>query len=481
MQKTQDTLVGVTLENQTTDRWHNLLRYSRLRLRGRFTDYEPTGIPYASPILGKLYIGAPVTIRGANGYSVSGQAEFQFPGTYPNQYLNSAARDAVYGQSDYRINAHSIGLVAFKYEHERGNTVSTGFPESAVGRVNYSSTLEINGDVRNRLHYSVGTGIEDNAVFGVAATPRAALAYYLVRPRTASWLDGTKLRFSFSNGIKEPSIYYQTNSLYALFATLPNGSALLTQYHITPIGAERAHTFDGGLDQQLFAGRGRLGITYFHNKFSDGIEFVPQQGLVALGVPAAVAQAAEFGAAVNSQILRTQGAEVELEYKLGDHLSTSGGYTYLDARVERSFSSDALSPSYNPAFPSIPIGVYSPLRGARPFRRAPHSGYFRVYYSRSRWVFSLTGTLIGKRDDSDFLFDKDGGHTLLLPNRNLDAAYQRFDAGGSYRVNKVLSVYGSFQNILGQHYSEAFGYPNLPFTFTSGIKITVGGESWKLR
>jgi iron complex outermembrane receptor protein/vitamin B12 transporter len=93
----------------------------------------------------------------------------------------------------------------------------------------------------------------------------------------------------------------------------------------------------------------------------------------------------------------------------------------------------------------------------------------------------VTGTLVGKRDDSDFLFDKDGGTTLLLPNRNLDAGYQLLDVSGSYRVNRALSLYSSFQNVLAQHYSEAFGFPSLPFTFRSGIKITLGGESWKLK
>src|SRR5947199_3320558 len=108
-------------------------------------------------------------------------------------------------------------------------------------------------------------------------------AYYTVHPGNTHWLSGPKLRFSFSKGIKEPSIFNQTNSLFELLAGLPNGRQLVSQYHITPIGAERARTFDGGLDQELFGGRGRLGITYFHNRFSDGIEFVPQQGLISLG------------------------------------------------------------------------------------------------------------------------------------------------------------------------------------------------------
>jgi iron complex outermembrane receptor protein/vitamin B12 transporter len=31
---------------------------------------------------------------------------------------------------------------------------------------------------------------------------------------------------------------------------------------------------------------------------------------------------------------------------------------------------------------------------------------------------------------------------------------------------------------LNEHYSEAFGYPSLPFMFRLGMKFTLGGESW---
>lgn len=484
-QKSQDLLLGATLDNQTTDRWHNLARYSGLRLGGQFTDYAPTGIPYNSPILGPLYIGAPVTLCGANEYCVSGQAAFQYPETYPNQYLNEARRDILYSQSDYKFNPHTVGLVAFKYEHESGYTLSPQFgsPESVIDRANYSTTVQINGDLRNRFYYTAGTGVEDNGLFGVAATPRVALAYYLVRPKNSGWLSGTKLRGSFSNGIKEPSIYNQNNSLYALLETLPNGPQLISQYHIGPVGAEKALTFDGGVDQQLFGGTAKLAVTYFHNRFSDVIEFVPQQDLPLLGVPAAVAAATPYGATVNSQTFYTQGAEVELETKLGNNVFARAGYAGLAAVVTRSFSSDndPQNPTFNPEFPNVQIGAFSPLKGARPFRRAPNTGYFGIYYSRSRWLLSFTGTLVGKRDDSDFLSDKDGGNTLLLPNHNLDAGYQLLDVSGSYRVNHLLSFYSSFQNVLSQHYSEALGYPALPFTFRSGIKITLGGESWKLK
>jgi iron complex outermembrane receptor protein/vitamin B12 transporter len=333
----------------------------------------------------------------------------------------------------------------------------------------------------------VGSGIENNAVFGVAGTPRASLAYYLLRPDTSKLFSGTKLRANFGTGIKEPSISDVGTSLFSLLQTLGNGAQLISQFHVAPIGAEQSKTYDGGLEQSLFDGRAKLSITYFHNEFTHLIEFVPTQGLIELGVPPSIADSlldgSQFGATVNSQAFRAQGAEGEIEYRLGRNLMARGGYTYLDAVVQRSFTSDAIGPSFNTAssFSTIPIGIFSPLIGARPFRRAPQSGYMAVLYHHSRWTASLTGTFVGRRDDSDFLYDENGGTSLLLPNRNLDAAYQKLDLGGSYQVNREVNFYADLQNVLDRRYDEAFGYPALPFTFRSGVRITLGGESWKLK
>ncbi len=179
--------------------------------------------------------------------------------------------------------------------------------------------------------------------------------------------------------------------------------------------------------------------------------------------------------------MRAQGVETEIEYKISRSLFARGGYTYLDARVQRSFSGDALFPAINPAFPNIPIGAFSPLVGARPFRRAPHTGFLAITYNHARWSALFQGTFVGRRDDSTFLSDEDFGNTLLLPNRNLDSAYQKLDLSGNFRVNTHLSLYASMENLLSQRYDAAFGFPALPFTFRSGVKITFGGESWRLR
>ncbi len=477
----QDSYLSAAWNNQTTEKWHNQIRYGGLRLNYNYTDFAATGIYDPEE---DVYLGAPVNIQGANGYRVSGQAIFQYGAsygsTYPNDYLAPSKRDFVYAQSDYRINPHIVALGAFKYEDERGSTLTSGGTPTAIERGNYSYTVQLAGDLWNRLYYTVGSGLEDNGLFGFAATPRASLAYYLFRPTNAGFLSGTKLNFSFGKGIKEPSIYYQSISLYDILAAAPNGSELIKQYGVSPIGPETSRTYDGGVDQQLWNGRARVSLTYFHNEFTNGVEFVPQSALLELGLPAASDPAVQFGAAVNSQAFRAQGAEVATEYKIGSYLFARGGYTYLDAVVQRSFSSESL-PSYNPGFPNIPIGAFSPLVGARPFRRAPHSGYFGLSYNRSKWYGSFTGTLVGRRDDSDFLTDAEFGNSLLLPNRNLDGAYQRLELGGGYQFTRSLTAYTDMQNLLSEHYSEAFGFPSLPFTVRAGVKISFGGESWRLK
>lgn len=495
-QSNEDAYFGVSWENQASAAWHNLVRYGGIRLRSQFTDFAPTGIPqYLDTNTGGSctpqsdascalvdFLGAPVTIRGANGYAVSGQAVFQYvEGNppdygYPNTYASSTDKDFAYAQSDYRITTHLLGFAALRYEDERGYS---GSHSNSIQRGNYSYTLEVQGDFGNRLFYTVGSGFEDNGLFGFAATPRASLAWQATNGTASGLVSGTKLRASFGKGIKEPNLSDQTTSLYALLATLPGGAQLIAQHHVAPIGPERSRSYDGGIDQLLFRGQARISLSLYHNEFTDGIEYIYQQGLIDLGVPSAIAAAAVDGATVNTKTYRAQGVEVEIEYQLQRNLTARAGYTYVDANIQRSFTSDAIGPSYNPNFPATPIGIFSPLIGARPFRIAPHTGYFELGYRHSRLSANLRGTLVGRRDDSDDLeFDADGGTSLLLPNRNLDGAYQRLDLTANYQVSSYIAINTSFQNLLNEHYSAAFGYPSLPFTFRAGLKFTLGGESW---
>lgn len=472
---TRDTFVSATYENQATSRWHNLIRYGSSRLDNHVTQSSPVGITTD----GFNFFGLPVAIQGANGFRVNGQAFLDSADCCPSLSLNTANRDSVYAQTDYRFSSQLVGLLGYRYEAERGTSqfTSPGFSSSnSVDRRNTSVFMETHGDLWNRLFYSLGGGIEKNAVFGVEATPRASLAYYLFRPG-AGLFRGTKLKFSFGKGVKEPDIFDDTNSLFSLLSQQPGGSQLIQKFGIKPVTAERSRSYDFGILQSLTE-RGLMNLTVFHNEFTDQIEFVSSNALPSLGVPAPVAAATGFGATVNSMNFLAQGVEADLQFKISTAWTARGGYTYLDARVQRSFSSDALSPAINPSFPDIPIGAFSPLVGARPFRRAPHTGFLALTYNKSRWSALLQGTFVGPRDDSTFLLfsDLNFGNSLLLPNRNLDGAYQKLDLSGDFKLNRHLTLFASMENLLNERYSSAFGFPALPFTVRSGVRITLGGE-----
>ena len=251
-----------------------------------------------------------------------------------------------------------------------------------------------------------------------------------MRPRSEGWANGTKLKFNYGQGIKEPSIFDETSSLFALLSQ-NNGQQTISQFHIRPVGPERSRSFDFGVEHSAWNGRARLGLNFFHNRFTDQIEFLGKTGaLQLLGVPNSVAAQTLFGATVNSGATRSLGAETDVEINLGHGFSAHAAYTYLDAEVQRSFSSDALCPVLSPGFcsnPNIPnvlIGAFSPLVGNRPFRRAPHTGSFILRYLRPKYMVSVNGYLVSRRDDSTFASDGFFGNTMLRPTRNWDVAYQ---------------------------------------------------------
>ncbi len=485
LQQERDLYLSGTWNNQATPRWHNLVRYGYVRLNGEFDDFAATGI--LDPNTG-YYDGAPVTINGANGYSVSGQALFQYSDGAP-PYLEHNRNSSVYAQTDYRFSPHLLALGAFRYESEQGVSHDQGTTASALERGNYDYSIEFSGDLAHRIFYTAGTGLENNGLYGFAGTPRASLAWYPFRPSSNGIFTGTKLHGTFGKGIKESSLFQQQYSLFPLVAAAAAAgqitAAQAAALNVGPLGPETSRSFDLGVEQQLLNGRARVGATWFHDQFTNRVEYVPQSELIELGIAGGGlgTVGAEGGAYVNSSAFRSEGAELTAEVKLSRRLFARAGYTYTDAVVQRSFSSDNIYPTYNTSFnfPNIQIGAFSPLVGARPFRVAPHTGFFALHYTQSKFNASLTGTLVGRRDDSDFLSDSNFGNSLLLPNHNLDGAYQRLELGGGYQATSRINLYANLQNLLSEHYQEAFGYPALPFTFRSGIKFNFGGESWKLK
>ena len=472
-QREQDTYMGIKVQNQTTSRWQNSLQLTSTNLRYNYDEPAPQGIPYEGN-----YLGLPVTLCGANGFCSSGQGILDYGGVYPSLFNSHTAVQSLYALSNYAFKTDLSASAGFWYDHESGYTNSAGTLFTTT-RNNFGSFLEAHGSLGHRAFATAGVGFEHNTVYGFAVTPRVSLAYYVRRPSSNSFFNGTKLRFNFGTGIDEPSILNQGLSLYNLLLTLPNGPQLISQYHVSPIGPERSRNFDWGVEQLLWGGRARLAVTGFRESFFDLIAFVDNNLLPELGVPPPVAAAVPLGATVNSDSYRSLGVEVELETKLNRDLRLQAEYTYIDAVVTQSFASSAQAPSYNPALPNIPIGAYGPLIGGRPFGVPPNSGSVGLIFSKRRFGISATGYFTSRSDDSTFALDENYGSTLLLPNRNLLNAYQLIDWSGWLNAHRGLTLYATIGNLLDEHYQGAFGYPALPFNFRAGITFTLGGEGWK--
>jgi iron complex outermembrane receptor protein/vitamin B12 transporter len=498
-QSDQDLFVSSVIDNETTENWHNMVRYGLARKREQTAQWYAAGIPittiqFGSPTLN--YYGQNVLIKGANGYQVTGQAQLNSGfGIYPNSSDSANNRDQLYAQTDYKITPHLTALGGFYYEDERGSYKFPAFGTSeSLERPNFDYTVQFAGDFNNRVFYQLGGGIEKNHVYGVQGTPRVSLAYYLQRPG-AGVFHGTKLTFNFAKGVREPSLSEQFGSLYNTLLAQPGGPQAIEQDNISQIGAERTRTYDGGVEQSMLNERMLVRGTYFHNEFGDQIEYIDPFAIPQLlpNLPPAEQQALiaflqnTFGAYANSLSFRAQGFESMVQYQPFANLFIRGGYTYLNAKVQQSFTSDAVSPSFNtglpggapPSFSNIPIGSTSPLVGARPFRRPPHTGFLTVTYTYKNVSSTLTSAYASRSDDSTFLggFDFAAGNSLLLPNRNLDFGYSRLNLGVTYKMSSWLSIYTQTSNLANQSHIAPIGYPSLPFTVQAGVKVAVGGHA----
>lgn len=484
-QSDQNIFMTGSIDHAFADSWHGLVRYGMARKREETTQWSPSG--FFDEAEG-IYLGLPVTIKGANDYSVNGQAILNYAGTYPITSDLVSNRDDLYAQTDYEFTPHLTVIAGFRFEDERGADRYPGFTNDSLERANYDYTLQIGGDFRNRFFYSLGGGVEKNQLYGTEGTPRVGLSYYVARPGAGKF-HGTKLNFNFAKGVKEPNLTDQFNSLYN-FLLAYGGQQSVEQFGIHPIGAELSRSYDGGVEQNFFGERMLLRVTYFHNEFGNQVESVAPTALTELlpQLPPdqiqqliTLLQTSFVSPTVNSLAFRAQGIESEVQYGFGKNVFIRGGYTYLDSVVQHSFTSDALSPTYNTesSFPTIPIGVYSPLRGARPFRRPPHSGFLTITYTGKYWTLVGNGAFVSRSDDSTFLGGQDAsfGNSLILPNRNLDYGYTKLDAGAVLQMLPWLAVYGQVDNALSDQHISPIGFTSLPFNFRTGLRFSLGKGS----
>jgi vitamin B12 transporter len=489
-QKDQDLYVSGSIDNQTTPDFHNVVRYGLTRKREEFALWQMSGSGSFDAFGDSL--GYFLTIHGANGTSATGQAVLDFAQQYPYRFQLVSNRDQLVYQGDYRFTPHLNGLIGFQYGDERGAEAVPSFGvNETTERSNYDYLAAVHGDFKNRFFYTLGGSLEHYSLFGVQTTPRAGFTFYALRPRHGVF-SGTRVLFNYGDAVREPALTDEFGSLYKFLASHGYQSTA-QQLHITPLAAPFARMYDGGVEQAFLSERILFRVRYFHNEFGKQIEYVgghllpnlvpglspdqQQQLITALGFY----YTDDFPLALNTQAFRAQGIESTLEGGIGRDIFLRGGYTYLDAVVQRSFDSDneALAGGFAPTYNGVPIGALSPLVGARPFRRPPHTGFFTGTYTHGQIATILNVAYASRSDDSTYLLysDANGGNSLLLPNRNLDYSYTKVDLGFSYQWRPWLGFYGMSENLTNSQHMGPIGYPTLPFNVRSGVRVQWGREA----
>jgi vitamin B12 transporter len=482
-QKDQDMYMSASAGNQTSPTFHNSVRYGLTRKREQFSLWKQSGNGSYDAYGDSL--GEGVTITGANGYSVKGQAVLDYAQTYPYHYQLASNRDQFSYRGEIQITPHLGALAGFSYEDERGlQNIPSYSTHKTADRTNIDYLAAVHGDYKNRLFYTLGGSLQHYSLFGTQTSSRAGVSYYLLRPRKGIFTE-TRILFNFGDAVREPGLTDEFGSLYKYL-----DSQVAQQLHIGPLAAPTVRTYEGGFQQGFFSDRLVFRTSYFHNQFGKEIEYVGARLLPKLLPNLTEAEQAQLIAAlgyyytndysltVNTEAFRAQGFETTIEGGLGHSLFMRGGYTYLDGVVQRSFDGDneALAGGYAPTYQGIPIGSTSPLIGARPFRRPPHTGFITTTYAQKKITGVFTAAFASRSDDSTFLgySDANGLNSLLLPNRNLDHGFAKLDLGGSYQLRSWVDIYAQGENLLSQQHIAPIGYLSLPMNFRTGLRFRWG-------
>jgi outer membrane cobalamin receptor len=276
----------------------------------------------------------------------------------------------------------------------------------------------------NRVSLIGGVRYVHNETFGSKAVPRIAAS--VVALKGNHFFSGTRLRFSYATGIKEPRL----EEAFGIggFGIIPNSK----------LKAEENRSFETGVQQSLFGGKYWMGATYYNNLFTNQIAF-------------SFDPATFVSQYVNLNRALAHGAEVEFRARPTTRLSLDASYTYTSTQIL-----------------NAPL-AFDPLlaQGAPLLRRPRHAGSLLAVYAARRWGGNLGGTFLGRRPDSDFLG--------LLPPVNHAAGYARFDVGAWRAITSRVTAYLNIENLFNRHYEEAAGFPALRVNFRAGMRFRIGG------
>lgn len=402
--------------------------------------------PYQWSQLNNLLAGLELMVAAPNGWQhrFSG---FDYVYRYNEQNPGDAARVDPFGdpidfasnevdhinrggfeyQGDYSQRTWAHTTFGYRLENENGYVGDLDYGAQNHGqRLNQDTYLQQELTL-GRLGVIAGGRFVHDSAFGNTGVPRVALTWQALRGNEI--LSGTRLRFSYATGFKEPRLEETFNGIPGDPYDIPNPG----------LKPERVRAFEAGFQQNLFGDKYEFTGTYFNNLFHDQINYVTTNNPP--NFP---------GEYVNVNQAFAQGAEILFRAKLRSALLINSAYTYTSSQyLDNPAPYDAI---YNPGQPLL--------------RRPKHSASSTISYLGNRWGANLGGSFVGRRADSDF--DNFG---IMHA-----AGYVRADLGGWYAIHPRLTAYVNVENALDRRYNEVVGYPALPVNFRAGMRFRIGGE-----
>jgi vitamin B12 transporter len=339
---------------------------------------------------------------------------------------NSSETDRLAYLATYRFELPGLkSTVSGRVEREQERFTPEGAFADGLqrerGRISY--TGEWTGGIFDRLFLTAGIRRDDNDNFQDFNTWRASASLVLreidARPHA-----------SVGTAVKLPTMFehFGTSQFF-----VPNPS-------LTP---EMSFGWDAGVEFTFDRSRLLFDITYFRANLTDkirGFVFVPELN--------------NFSAVNLAGESTREGVEVSARYKINPDLTLGGAYTYTDAR--------------NPD-------------GVREARRPPHSARADVTYAfhGGRGTATFAAIYNGSMQDDVFRLVP---NAFAPPPLTFEAAgrigldpYWLINATASYKLQPGVELFGRVENLLDQHYQEAFGFEASPITAFAGVKLTFGG------
>jgi vitamin B12 transporter len=346
---------------------------------------------------------------------------------FPSHEVDHINRAGFEYQGDYSERSWAHTTFGYRVENENGFVGDLDYGAQNHGQRLNQDTYGQQELTLGRLGVIAGARLIHDSSFGNAGVPRVALTFQAARGNEK--FSGTRLRFSYATGFKEPRLEETFNGIPGDPFNIPNPA----------LKPERVRAFEAGFQQDFVSNKYELTGTYFNNLFRDQINYVTTN--VPPNYP---------GEYVNVNQAFAQGAEVVLRAKLRPRILLNTAYTYTSSQYLD--NPTPFDPIYNPGQPLL--------------RRPKHSATTLLSYLGNHWGANLGGSFVGRRADSDF----DGfgiDHA---------AGYVRADLGGWYAVNSRVTTYVNVENALDRRYNEVVGYPALPINFRAGVRFRVGGE-----